>query len=407
MTSIPVMVSKRALPEVSRSIQKGIVEKAYSAAACVGSVQGAPLHRQAQGSTAFTPPRQNVDNDTLFDLGDLSMPLGAGLAAMHLVAQHRLDIGAKLGHVLRDFANGPLAAITIDMLLDHTSGLPADAPLALELYKTDRLAHPDQQLLGKRAAVGSFRSMVASLPLVTPPGSQTQVSQIGFMVLGWVIETVAAKPLDAYLTQEIYRPLGIDDEVLFLPTDAKRRLGKVPLIAATGTCPHRHRLIRGEVWDLNAWGLGGVAGHAGLFATASGVWRLAQRLLDCFHAAQGFFHTGTLNRFWTRSQRLQTTRTLGWDTPTVLQSPAGKRMSRTSVGHAGSHGTSLWIDPNTQVIGVLLANADHGTAAQKDIAVQKVQARVYELLAGAAASGPPPPDADEAWQSLMAHNKTR
>ncbi len=331
MNEIAEMVSTRALPEVVRAIQRGIIDHICSAAQCVASVQGAVMHRQPQGTVTFEPPKLAVDNATLFDLGDLSMPLGAGLATLQLVAQHRLDITVPVARVLPEFGSGPHAQITIDMLLDHTSGLPADAPVVEALRKTDRLLHPDQQVLGRRTSAAQLRQLVAQTPLLAPPGTQTLVSRVGFMVLGWVLEGVTGKPLDVWLNQEIYQPLTLDDELLFLPPDAKRRLGKPPVCAANGTCPFRDRRLRGEVHDPMAWALGGVAGHAGLFGTASGVWRLAQRLLECSHAAHGFFHTGTLNRFWTKSRRMQTTRTLVWDTPTMLQSSAGKRLSRTSV----------------------------------------------------------------------------
>lgn len=152
----------------------------------------------------------------------------------------------------------------------------------------------------------------------------------------------------------------------------------------------RGKLLLGEVHDPMAWHLGGVAGHAGLFGTAGAVWHLAQVLLDCYHGRLNFFHSGALARFWTRSRRPPgTTRTLGWDTPAAFNSAAGSRLSRQAVGHLGFTGTSLWIDPMHEVVGVLLTNAAYPSRVDKAEPLRRLRARVYDLIAADAALGPP------------------
>jgi CubicO group peptidase (beta-lactamase class C family) len=321
------------------------------------------------------------------------------LAALFLVARHRLELGVSVASVLKDFAAPPFTQITLDMLLDHTSGLPADAPLYEALHGADRHLPPSGRLVGSRQAAKSMRQALAAVPLAAEPGKTVLYSQLGFILLGWALEEVVGKPLDMFLEQEVYGPLGLAEELLFLPVGAPQHR-KMPPVVATASCPWRGRVMHAEVFDSNAWALGGVAGNAGLFGSGQAVWRLAQCLLDCFRGENTFFHTGTVMRFWTRSRRAQTTHTLGWDTPTVLDSAAGKRLSRTAVGQVSNTGPILWIDPSYDTVGVFVNNGvgEATTKAQ----VHKVGARVFELIAANASLGPPPPDVGEAWQRLIA-----
>jgi CubicO group peptidase (beta-lactamase class C family) len=316
------------------------------------------------------------------------------------VAHHRLDVNKTVAQLLPDFKAAPYDQITLTMLLDHSSGLPAAADLGEALREADRLLPPAARAAGSRRSETMLRTALRAVPLSHAPGTVTQVSNLGYLLLGWLLEKVVSAPLDVFVQREIYGPLGIGEELFFVQprrrTAAKRTFVAGHSVAPDGAQGSGSTAI-GTVADANSAALGGVAGHAGLFGTASAVWRLAQTLLLCHRGEATLFHTGTLKRFWTRSQRFVTTRTLGWDTPTVLNSSAGKRLSRTAVGHVSTQGPSLWIDTQSQTVGVLLFN---GLPTAPQDATVKFRARLFELIASHAASGPPPED-DRAWLNLL------
>ena len=399
----PQALSKRTVPDIDRAFGKALADKTIGAGACVGSVQAGIFERGVYGNATPPPPLRRLDYHAVFDLGSLSQPLGAGLAALHLVSRNRLDLGATVASILKDFSAPPYTQITLDMLLDHSSGLPAEAPLFDTLHKDDRVRHPDEQILGSRKSEPAMRAALRAVKPVAEPGKETCVSPLNFMLLGWVLEAVCGKPLDTFLEQELYTPLGVADELFFvrLGADKPRRPNLQRLFVATAQCKARNKLMHGEVWDKEAWGLGGVAGHAGLFGSAQAVWRVAQRLLECYRGQNPFFHSGTLSRFWTRSRRMETTRTLGWDTPTVLGSTAGKRMPRTAVGTVSQTGCSLWVDHAQETVGVLLTNGLQIKAESPKDPLHKFRVRIFELIAANAGLGPPPPDSEEAWERLV------
>lgn len=367
------MLPEVASPEVDRCVQRGIYEKTFSGAACVGSVRGEIFHRAAYGNGHTPPPRRPVDLDAVFDLASLTKPLATGLGALVLAGQGRLDLNAPLTATLPEFRQQPaFAQATVGMLLEHTAGFPATRPY------WQRVADPNGR--ESTLAVDAVRRSVAEDGLAYPPGTQTIYSDVGFMVLGWVLEGVVKQPWERWLAQTVYRPLGVEDALFFLPrgqpVPPKRR------VVATENCPWRGRVLVGEVHDPNAWALGGVAGHAGLFGTADGVWTVVRALLDSYHGDSRAFAPGTVRRFWTRSKRAgATTWALGWDTPDARAPSCGRRFSRTAVGHLGFTGGSIWVDLSTDLIAVALTNAVHPSAEGKREAMARWRPRLHDLLA--------------------------
>jgi CubicO group peptidase (beta-lactamase class C family) len=233
------------------------------------------------------------------------------------------------------------ADVTVRHLLDHSSGLPAHA----KLFETT----------SGRAA---FLERIVAEPLAYAPGTESRYSDLGFMLLGLLIEARLEAPLDA-LFQTIAEQL--DGPMLFTPPDAMRRS-----IAPTETDPWRGRTLQGEVHDENAAALGGVAGHAGLFGTARAVGSFAQLILQSLSADTPLARHDTMRAFATRSAVPGSSRALGWDTM-LPTSSCGTRMSARAIGHTGFTGTSLWIDPENDVYVVLLTNRVHPTRAGEGI----------------------------------------
>ena len=391
----PEELPEVVVPDLDRCVQTAIYEKTFSAAACIASVGGRIYHRAVYGCPTTPPPVRRLGHDTLFDLASLTKPLGTGLAALQLSSQNRLDLNASVGKTIPELKDSRFQDVTIDMLLEHTSGLPAVRSFWQELVEDEAGKPAAQRVAGTARAVPLMRQRFAQVLLEYEPGSKVLYSDLGFMALGWIIESIVGKPLDVYLAREVYRPLGLDNDLFFVRLDdlkGRQRLAR-RLFAATEDCPWRQRVLQGEVHDPNSWALGGVAGHAGLFGTADAVWRLVRALWEAYKGEGRAFLGGSVRRFWTRSKRLRdTTRTLAWDTPSAHGSAAGKRFSLNSVGHLGFTGCSVWVDLNSDIIGVLLANSAHPTPDGKQEKMAKLRPRVYELIAKHGESLPADPE---------------
>ncbi len=377
------------VPDIDRCFQKYISEKTFSAGACVASVGGAIFHRGVYGDTVSPPPRTPVEFDTVFDLASLTKPLATGLVALFLAGRNRIDLSAPLSRTIDIFKDPRFDAVTLDMLLDHSAGFPDCVPFWDAMKSQGR-----QSVCGTQGAMSALKDQVAELPFANPPGTATVYSDVGFLALGWVLEGIIGKPLDVFLEREIFRPLGLHEDLFFVRIDdmKQRQALRRRIFVATEDCPERGKLIQGEVHDPTAWCAGGVCGHAGLFGTVDAVWQLMRVLWECHQGEGSFFHPGTVRKFFTRSKRLkETTRTLAWDTPSAQNSTAGKRFSRTSVGHLGFTGTSVWMDLKTGVTGVVLTNSVHPTYEGKREAMKVFRPRVYELIAKSGESAGPAP----------------
>ncbi|MEZ4271198.1 MAG: serine hydrolase [Myxococcota bacterium] len=377
--------------DIDRCVNSHIFDKTFSAAACVASIGSRVFHRKVYGSPVHPPPLRRISHDTVFDLASLTKPLATGLAALHLVSRSRMDLGAPLSKTIPEFRAPRFDNITLDMLLEHTAGFPSTRKFWHDIAEHDARVAKADRLMGTAKAAQFVKELVSDVTIEYEPGTKVVYSDVGFMALGWVIEGIVGMPLDVYLQREIYRPLGLADDLFFVRLDDARARARLKrrVFAATEQCPWREKLLQGEVHDPCAWAMGGVAGHAGLFGTADAVWRLLKTLLACYLGEDRTFLGGTVRRFWTRSKRLrQTTRTLGWDTPTTNDSSVGKRYSRNAVGHLGYTGTSIWIDLSSDVIGVLLTNAVHPTLEGKQEVMKKFRPRIYEFIAKEAESLP-------------------
>ncbi len=371
------------VPDIDRCIQTGIYEKTFSAAACIASVGGTVFHRGIYGTPTQPPPVRKLGFDALFDLASLTKPLASGLGALLLASRNRIDLNASVAKTLPEFRDKRFERMSIDMLLDHTSGLPAQRSFWKDIQEAEAPLPEKQRTLGTQAALPAFRRAVAEATLENDPGTKVVYSDVGFMALGWIIENIVGQPLDTFLEREVYKPLGLADDLFFIRLDDMRRRQRLSkrVFAATEDCPWRGKVLQGEVHDPNAWGAGGVAGHAGLFGTVDAVWQLTRTLWASYKGEERTFLGGTVRRFWTRSRRVPgSTRTLAWDTPTAHGSSAGKRFSLTSVGHLGFTGCSIWIDLSTDIIGVVLTNAAHPSPEGKKEAMAKFRPRVYELI---------------------------
>jgi CubicO group peptidase (beta-lactamase class C family) len=318
-------------------LEKAIAVRAFPACSLAITFRGELVAHKAFGRFTYDPASPEVTTATLFDLASLTKVVATTAMAMILYERGLLDLEAPVTAIVPEFAN-PLdnddprrREVTVRMLLAHSSGLPAYEKLFL-------LAQTREQLL--QAAF--------TAPLTDAPGARAEYSDIGFIILGVVLERLADESLDAFCQREIFGPLGMT-QTTFKPTAALK--DAIPPTADDRT--FRHRIIQGEVQDENASVLGGVAGHAGLFSTAEDLAILAHAMLNGGHP---ILRSSTVEFFSRRESSPDgTSRALGWDTPSA-PSQSGRHFSSRSFGHLGYTGTSLWIDPERQLSIALLTN---------------------------------------------------
>jgi serine-type D-Ala-D-Ala carboxypeptidase len=328
-------------------LRSGIDQRAFPGAAVAIAYQGKLIAHKAIGKRTYGSCSRHVKLYTIYDLASLTKVVATTPACMILHDRGRFNLDQPLVDLLPSFAgNDPRRRlVTLRMLLAHSSGLPAYVKLFLT-------AHNEEELLRQALQV----------PLSTDPGTRAEYSDIGFILLGEVLKRITGEPLDKFYEREIFQPLE-----LMMRFNPPRHPYKAWSAPTENDRTFRHRLIRGEVNDENAFVMGGVAGHAGCFATALDVSVFAQCML---REGSPLVKKETLEIF-TRRQGLPpgTSRALGWDTPSQ-PSQSGKYFSSRSYGHLGYTGTSLWIDPDRQLSVTLLTNRtwpDRGSQSIKQI----------------------------------------
>lgn len=329
-------------------MKQAIEEGVFPGGVLLVSKDASLLFFEAYGlANIFT--RQPVHADTLFDLASLTKPLATTLAVMKLVERRTLDLSQSIGAVISGFKGTEKETITVAQLLAHTSGLPDYRPYYLTL-----------KTLPASERKEALRHLLLAEPLVNPIGRETVYSDLGFMILAWIIEQTAGISLDQFVSNEIYYPSGLKG--LIFPglevSGSQKKPSKIEF-AATERCPWRNVLLDGVVHDDNAFAAGGVDGQAGLFGAAGDVNLLLTKLLLAYHGDLPDFmiHKDTLRTFFTPQKG--TGRALGFDMPSTEGSSSGRYFSRESVGHLGFTGTSFWMDLRHRIIVVLLTNRVH------------------------------------------------
>ncbi len=332
------------------------------------SVGGKVLIDAAMGGVTYVPWSPRVHSGTLYDLASLTKPLVTTLSIMVLVERGDLCLDNTLGELL-PYVPLDKSQISIRHLLSHTSGLPAYLPFYRELVRMP---------MGSRSS--KIKKMLMSTPMESSCGSRTRYSDLGFMVLGWLVEDLTGRGLADAARELLFGPLGAKG-LCFSPAGDGVDISS---IAPTELCPFRKRIIWGEVHDLNAWALGGVAGHAGLFGTARSVTGLLLRLLDVYRGSDRIpdLSRELLQEFWrVCGIDPESTWALGFDTPSPVGSTAGSHFSPRSIGHLGFTGTSFWMDLEREVLIVFLANRTFPRAdREKQAKMRSFRMELHDLL---------------------------
>ena len=334
--------------EAGALLEAGVNAHAFPAAAVeVGRLAG-PVWRQAFGAPTYDPYDQAISDDTIFDLASLRKPIAITTLTMRAVDEGILALDDRIGTRLREWRGADREAVTIRDLLAHCSGLPAYLPFFRD--HTRRV---------------EFEPAICGVPLEYTPRSRSVYSDLGFILLGFLLEDARNPshgsgrhdPAAALATQFGRAASFVTPEPLRFNPPREWR----PRTAPTGFDAWRGRTLTGEVHDENAWALGGVAGHAGLFGTAGAVGAFARAVLGTIAGDGILARTPTQLEFIRRRTDVpHSSRALGWDTM-LPTSSCGTRLSATAIGHTGFTGTSLWIDWERDLYVVLLTNRVHPT----------------------------------------------
>jgi CubicO group peptidase (beta-lactamase class C family) len=326
-----VGMSSKRLESIDNIVKRGVRAGGYPGAAVVVARKGATVWEKGFGRISYGKKAGAVSpTETIYDLASLTKVVGTTTAVMLLYDEGRLDLDAPVREYLPEFSGGEKDHVTVRMLLEHRSGLPADR----DIWKMSRTP-------------AEARAVVLDVPLVCQPGECYVYSDLGAIVVGMVVERITGLGLDVYLHERVFGPLAMN-HTFYRPADSLRKH-----IAPTSLTPDGEQMVRGVVHDANAWALGGVAGHAGLFSTASDLAIFSQMLLNGgVYEGVRIVSDSAVRLFTTRAAG---SRALGWAMADG-QWGSGRYLSDGSFGHVGFTGTSIWIDPTREMFVILLTN---------------------------------------------------
>ena len=347
---------------LQRAVDDGVFPGAQLAVRLQGELQCAVV----AGRLSSEPPGLLVQPSTIYDLASLTKPLATVTSIVLLIQRAKVALEDSIQQVLAELEETPIGEATVRDLLTHRSGLPGWRPIYERLEARGMTPGCSGGTQSIRAAV---LSLIRDEPLIYVRGERSVYSDLGFMLLGFLVERLSGMALDRWCEEAIARPTGADP-LLFHPVAGHRQsLPEVSRIAPTEQDVWRHRLLRGEVHDENAASMGGVAGHAGLFGTAESVLAVSGAWLRGYHGRESILEERLVRQFTTRQESVsRSSWALGWDTPSAPSS-SGSCFSEQSFGHLGYTGTSLWIDPMCELEVVLLSNRVHPSRKNEKIKI--------------------------------------
>jgi len=350
---------------IAREVRNAISQGFFPGAVLLCAKNRKILFHESYGQADIFEKRK-MRKDSIFDLASLTKPLATTLAISKLIERNQIFLDQKIGSILYEFKTSLKADITIDMLLRHTSGLPAHREYFKKIIKAKE--NPRQFL----------RHLLACEVLENKIGEHQVYSDLGFMILSWVIEEITSQRLDQFVSKQIYAPLEIDG-LFFLETDpkGKKLIQYQKKIVSTQRCPWRKKVLAGEVDDDNAWAVGGIEGHAGLFGNAASIHKLCNEILNALQNKPArVLRSDIIINFVSRKKQHEMV--AGFDTPSKLNSSSGKYFSKSSIGHLGFTGTSFWVDPETGIIIIFLTNRVHPLRLNEGL--KKFRPQIHDLI---------------------------
>ncbi|MEK9142573.1 MAG: serine hydrolase domain-containing protein [Nitrospirota bacterium] len=360
---------------LDRAVTDGVFPGAVLAVRCGDR----PVSRFHAGHLSTVPPGSLVSTSTVYDLASLTKPLATVTALVLLTQAGSCRLEDRVADHLSECADAFIGSATIRHLLTHSSGLPAWRGFYEQLSQDGTIPSS----AGERAqAKRTMLSLIQSEAPVYERGTRSLYSDLGFMLLGLIVERISRQSMNDYFLDHIVRPLGGPRIGFILPEQHCIPSNSVDDdtggVAPTEVDRWRGYLLCGEVHDQNAAALGGEAGHAGLFGTADAVLAISGEWVRAYHGRTTILDQAMVQEF-TRRQKPEgpSSWALGWDTPSVPSS-AGRHLAAQSFGHLGYTGTSLWIDPVQELEIVLLSNRVHPSSRNE--AIREFRPAIHDLV---------------------------
>jgi CubicO group peptidase (beta-lactamase class C family) len=364
------------------------VEAAFGEAVDKGAIPGATLVVRAGGDIAYegafgfraiVPDRSPMRLETVFDLSSLTKPLATTIAVMMLTREAKMRLDDRLTRFFHNFGVHGKGHVTFRHLLAHSSGLAAWRPFYQQIAGVERSGKVN--FMASRGAKEFVYEEIHREKPEAPTATKMIYSDLNLMLLGEAVEQVTGVGLNRFCRDKVFRPLGLRaTDFIDISLVRTRRLEPVPeMFASTAVCPLRKRLLVGEVDDENAYAMGGVSGHAGLFAPVKEVDRIVAELLASYQGLSDFVPQKIVQQFWTRDTAVRgSTWALGWDSPSPEYSSSGHRFSAAAVGHLGFTGTSIWIEPARGIAISLLTNRVH--PRRDNQAIRDFRPKIHDLI---------------------------
>lgn len=341
---------------VTRMLQRALENGSTPGIALLVDKNEECLYRNALGYAQVYPEPRELTEETIFDIASLTKVVATTTAVMLLLRDKKLKLQDPVKKYVPEFVH---EQITLTHLLTHSAGFPDWLPLYEEIQQeADRQG---SDFVGSPEAKQLLIEKVCHTDLIFTPGQYSKYNDLGFILLGYAIENITGTTLDLYCEGKIFSPLGMSTTFFRKKGDPLREGD----YAATERCEWRRRVICGEVHDENAYAMGGVAGHAGLFSTLDDIHRFMTRLRRCYTGEDDMIPKAIIQKFFARQNLVEgSTRALGWDTPSRPQqkkekASGGALISEKSVGHTGFTGTSIWFDLKRKLVVLLFSNRIH------------------------------------------------
>lgn len=377
-----------SLPTIDAAMQEAIRDGVFPAAELLVGNPDRILHHNHYG---------DCHPGSLFDIASLTKPVCTTTLAMVAVAEGKLSLTDKLAQRILIPQHPSHEKIQLYHLLQHSSGLPAHRKYYLQMPPQD---------VGKASGRDWILNACSQEPCERPVGQESVYSDIGFILLGCILEEAMGAALDKLFAQRIAKSLRLQS-TFFIPSPSGGGSSELPLtlrqttggqaalssarggltrgererILPTQNCPWRGRIIQGENRDENCYAMGGVAGHAGLFSQAQDLHLFAKAFAAAAGGATEFLNPDVVRSFiapTTPAPQHPNDWVLGWHTPSLSYSSAGQLFSRQSIGHTGYTGCSLWIDLEKKFWVILLSNRSHPSA--ENTKIRDFRPKIHNLI---------------------------
>jgi len=359
---------------LAKKMQAGRDSGVFPGAVLLIALKGKVVFHEAFGKAQITPKAVGMTCETCFDLASLTKPIAAATALALLQGRGEIDLQTPLSVFFPHFSEGRKDELCIVHLLNHTSGLPPWRPYFEAVLKREQ---EERGFLGSPEAKQMVYQMAREEPLIAAPGTQALYSDIGFILLAELIERVSGMALGQFCHSQLFSKIKPEAPFFRLAGEAEDTRRS---FAATEDVPWRGGAICGEVHDDNAYAMGGVSGHAGLFSTAFGLFQAVWLWVKSIRGG-GLLDPKITRQYIRRQAEDQgpegSSWGLGWDTPSSSSS-SGRFFSRSSFGHLGFTGTSIWVDPEKELIVLLLTNRVH--PSRKNEAIRGFRPELHDLV---------------------------